>query len=426
MNNKKSHMTISWLSCFRIILLVITIVLLALNIFQLTKLNKWSQKANDLEKRIVAIESNEQNSDSGFDYATYYDMIDQKADAALNKVIAIVGVLVTVVTIFGGLIAFKAPSDLERKQSKLEEQLKDVKNELEGQLKEIRNITEKSKISLTILDSNNKSNPLEKIHSLSSFIDDYKGKEELLSDVYLERGIIYDDIKEYEKAREDYTKSHRLGLDNLSFYNVMGVLYNKMLLSEDNSSVKRKEFFELSKKYYENAIENASENDNLSNTYCNYACLMGDFHLYDEAFRLFNEAKCEDPDNYTAFLNEALTYESIKKYEEALALYTRCIDKNPDYADARTCRIDLVSKMLVIDPENSLLKMYYNEDHEYLTKESRTLKIIENRYSQSIRKTMIDELISKIDSKIAELEKEEQDGGTDDNDFFDSFFDDDE
>ena len=425
MNNKKSHMTISWLSCFRIILLVITIVLLALNIFQLTKLNKWSQKANDLEKRIVAIESNEQNSDSGFDYATYYDMIDQKADAALNKVVAIVGVLVTVVTIFGGLIAFKAPSDLERKQSKLEEQLKDVKNELEGQLKEIRNIAEKSKISLTILDSNNKSNPLEKIHFLSSFIDDYKDKEEFLSDVYFERGVIYDDIKEYEKAREDYIKSHKLGLDNLIFYNVMGVLYNKKLLNEANSSLKRKEFFELSKKNYDNAIESASKNDNLSMIYCNYACLMVDFHLYDEAFELFNKAKCEDPDNYTAFLNEALTYESIKKNDEALALYTRCIEKNPDFVDARKYRIDLVSRMLITDSENLLLKTYYNEDHEYLTKESRMLKIIENRYSQSVSKSMIDELISKIDSKITELE-EEKDEETDDNDNFDSFFDDEE
>ena len=395
-NNTKSK--VSWISCFRIILLVITIVLFTLNIVQLSKLENWTNKANELEKRVVAVENNEQNVDVGFDYASYYDMIDQKSDAALNKVVAIIGVLVTVFTLFGGLIAFKAPNDVEQKLRELEEQLTDIKM-----------ITEKSKVSLAILDSNNRSNPIERILFLSSFINDYAGKEDQLSDVYYTRGSIHDDIKEYEKARVDYIKAHKLGLDDLTFYNAMGVLYNKMLLSEEESSIKRKEYFELAKKNYENAIESASKSDNLSDIYCNYACLMGDYHLYSEAFTLFNKAKCDNPDNYTAILNEALTCESLKRFNKALDLYTICIEKNPDYVDARKNRIDLVTKMLVKDPTNKTLKKYYSEDHEYLTKESRTLKTIENRYTQSVRNTMIDELISKIDSKIAELEKEEQD-----------------
>ena len=385
-DKKQSKRALPWVKCFSLIIAIIVAILLAINIVQMIQLNKWKNQF-EVIKGNVFVEYNQTNNltNQQTELSHYYDMLDEKADVAIDKVIAVVSILTTVVTLFGGLVVFKAPNDVEEK-------LKEIEDKLE---KSNANI-EKSNTTSIILDAHSKSDKLDQIACLSSYIRRYNGKEKYLGEIYFERGSLYDETNQYSEAETDFMYAKKLGYDEDQCFNALGVLYNNRLLKEE-SGVERKKLFKQAEYYYEKANKTASDLEYKSTILCNMACLYGDNGDFEKAFSYFDLSIDTYNDNYNAFLNKAITLESIgeEKYDEALEQYTECIKKNPEYTEAHKYRIDLAIKILEKNFNDLTAKKCYREDYEFLSKESRYLDLMEQRYARITQKHRIDDFIKE-------------------------------
>lgn len=406
-NNKHNF---TWIKCFTLIIAIIVVLLLAVNLVQLFQLNKWKDKIEKIECSTITSEIDMQNSsNASIDLSHFYDALDEKADAAINKVVAVVGILTTVITLFGGLIVFKAPNDVEEKLNKIENEFEEKFKKIEEELEKSNANIEQSNTKSTILDVHSISDKKEQITILTKYIRTYKGKEQYLGEIYFERGSLYDETNQYSEAETDYMYAKKLGFDEDQCFNALGILYNNRLLKEKNPN-ERQKLFKKAEFYYENAKNMTTDLEYKSNVLCNMACLYGDDKDYNKAFELFDEAIKINDNNYNAHLNKAITLESMgeEKYKKALKEYTKCINKNSEHTLAHKYRIDLAMKILEKDSSDLEAINCCMEDHEFLSKESQYLNIMEQRYSRITQKHILDTAIKEIDKKIAELENEER------------------
>lgn len=284
-------------------------------------------------------------------YAEHYIALSEKADAEMERLVSVVGILATVYTIFGALIVFKAPHEIDQRISKLDK--------LSA---EANDAAEEAKYQAEIIDSvvndyNGHMTNYDKLRRISKVIDKYPNK----ADAYIQRGFIYDSMGKYDEAISDYKVGLKYGGDKSSYFGNMGIALNK------------KGELKKALSFYTKAIDLDPED---AINYANRGSCYDDMDEYELAIDDYCKAIKLDDGCKEAYKNRSLTYRSqivIEDDEEK---------KNELYEKM----ISDLKKALEIDPEDN-----------------HTRNLLRNNLRPDINP---DEMIAKIDEKIGDLEIE--------------------
>ncbi len=297
----------------------------------------------------IHIESSSQaNSET---YINHYVELSQKADAEMERMVSVVGILATVYTIFGALIVFKAPHEIDKRIGKLDKLITES-NEAAQEAKYQSEI-----IDAVVNNYNGKLTNYDKLRGITRVIDRYPTKP----DAYIQRGFIYDDMKKYDEAIGDYKIGLKYGGDKSSYYGNIAIAFNK-------------------KREYKKALT-----------------------CYTKAIKL-------DPTDAIIYANRGSCYDDIKEYELAMEDYNKAIEIDDDCKEAYINRSITYYKQIESESEKEkkekLFELMISDLHKALEidpEDMRTRNMLRKRLNSVINP---DEIIAKIDEEIADLELE--------------------
>lgn len=302
-----------------IILSILTIIMVGMIVYSVNAVAALKQEMKTIEDKVDIANSFVYNTENT-EYS-HYILLSDNAKAEMDRLVTTVGVLATIYTIFGALIVFRAPHEIDKKISNLDNWVSEAKESGET-AKYLAEINE----ALTISTEAEFTNYC-KIRSITKIIDKYPNRPE----AYIQRGFIYDKMKKYDEAISDYRIANKLGYNDASIFSNIGVAYDK------------KKEYAKAEYYYTKAI-NKDPND--ADYYINRGGCYDDMHDYEKALEDYNEAIKIDPEERDAYINRALTYESMK--EEAAA------ETEKTYYHEKL--IDDLKKALEIDPDHKKTK----------------------------------------------------------------------
>ncbi|NQE05854.1 Photosystem I assembly protein Ycf3 [ANME-1 cluster archaeon GoMg1] len=140
---------------------------------------------------------------------------------------------------------------------------------------------------------------------------------ENLAVTYNNQGFAYHELKQYERAIEDFNKAIELNPNLAVAYNNRGFAYHEL-------------------KQYERAIEDHNKaielNPNLSMAYNNRGIVYGELEQHERAIEDYNKAIEVNPKYVEAYNNRGIAYRELKQYERAIEDYNKAIEVNPKYA----------------------------------------------------------------------------------------------
>jgi len=136
---------------------------------------------------------------------------------------------------------------------------------------------------------------------------------------YNSRGLAYADLEEYQRAIEDYSRAIELDPTSVSAYNSRGDAYADL------------EEYQRAIEDYNRAIELNPTSDY---AYNNRGLAYAELEEYQRAIEDFNRAIELDPTSDYAYNSRGLAYRNLKEYQRAIEDYNRAIELNPtsDYA----------------------------------------------------------------------------------------------
>ena len=143
--------------------------------------------------------------------------------------------------------------------------------------------------------------------------------EPLYANSYGNRGNAYFNLKQYEKAVQDFNKSIELNPDNSDAYNNRGLMY--IHLGQYAKAVRD----------FDKALK---LNPNNEAVYNNIGLMYGKFEEYDKALLSINKSIRMGANNGEIFYNRGTIYVNLKQYEKAVQDFNKSIEFNPDNSDA--------------------------------------------------------------------------------------------
>jgi tetratricopeptide (TPR) repeat protein len=136
-----------------------------------------------------------------------------------------------------------------------------------------------------------------------------------LARLYYNRGLVYDELQEYNKALADYTKAIKLNKEYANPYNNRGNLYLKL-------------------KDYDKALADYNQaiklNPNLADPYNGRGTVYATLKEYDKALADFSKAIELNPNLADPYNGRGIVYQELKEYDKALADYNQAIVLNPN------------------------------------------------------------------------------------------------
>lgn len=279
-----------------------------------------------------------------------YVEISDKADAEMDRLVSIVGILATAYTVFGALIVFKAPRDIDKRLASLDHCIDDAKQAAEeaGYQAKINEVT--------LNTYNGEQTAYDKIKGLSQIIEEYPDRVS----AYLVRAFVYDSIRKYDAAISDYSIVLKIQKDNASALNGMAIAYSK------------KGNHKKAIKLYTKAIAIGEDADYLANRGSSYH----DSNQIDLALKDYKWALELDDSCKSAYINRSALYIDLMEKEEN-------IEKKEQF---RQSAIDDLKSVLDIDKEDKTARAKL----------------------ATILKPAEESLIARIDEKIGDLEIEEK------------------
>lgn len=347
---KRKRTRLSWFSLFQIAIWLLGMTICAINTIELVHMRTTVEELKDKVTFIqIEGENNISNEKIVFEYI---NEIDDKADAAIDKVVAIVSILFTVVTLFGGLVAFKAPKDIDNRLDKIDREIRRSKE-----------ATKKSRYLLEIQEIIHTGTTREKLVGLDRIISEYPSYYE----AYWYKGSYYDDLRKYDEAIEAYEKAKENGWDLAAYFNCVGVAWDK------------KGEKERARHYYTLAIErigDETKTDMLSALYSNRGSCYDESGQYDAALKDYEMSILKNPQNGDALQNRATTYQTLADNEADLKKQAHYLEKAKE---------DII-KAIDLDKEKQNRKRTYvriliklKETYEQLYKEEKNIEL-RNRY----------------------------------------------
>ena len=142
-------------------------------------------------------------------------------------------------------------------------------------------------------------------------------------EAYNNRGLAYYNLKDYDKAIDDYAKAIEIDVDNnfKEVYKNRGLLYN--LLGEYKKAIND----------YNKAIKLDVDN-NFKEAYNNRGLAYYNLKDYDKAIDDYTKAIEIDDKYKIAYLNRGATYDNLGKCEEAIIDFTKAIEIDPSFKNA--------------------------------------------------------------------------------------------
>ncbi|MBE5885168.1 MAG: hypothetical protein E7284_02055 [Lachnospiraceae bacterium] len=411
--NKKSGISSVYsINYITIVLCIISLALLIVTCINHYNMQRsYSDKLVEIDRRIVAITSSDIEDELENIYLEYYNQIDQKATDTINIVVAFFGTVFSLTTIVNTIVAVRIPKQFEDKMDDMDVKIKDI---------EKRAISIIASAMYTELTSS-KSTTREKISAITEIIDEH-GDE--TGDFYFLRGFLYDDIKDYEKAKNDYKQAKRNGGSDYAYHNSMGVLYNNIML-DSNKRIEKHNAVKKAEYHYNKAIKlREKQEGEASDFHCNLACLYQDYGKYlmnvddnvdiqeamkylSSAMSEFNIAISANPENLTAYLNRGISYseKGEKYYLDAYSDFIMCRKIDSDNKNALRELIDISLKLYERTGEFS----YYEEAKRATSKLRQEINRLDalQRRIDVIGERVSKGLIAQIDERIGDLSVEE-------------------
>lgn len=249
-----------------------------------------------------------------------YVEISDKADAEMDRLVSIVGILATAYTVFGALIVFKAPRDIDERLVSLDRGIDDAKHAAEEAEYQARII------NVTLNKYNGEQTSYDRIKGLSQIIEEYPDRVS----AYLVRAFEYDDIRKYDAAINDYSIVLKIQKDNASALNGMAVAYSKK--SEHKKAIK----------LYSKAIAISEDADYLANRGSSYH----DSDQIDLAIKDYKRALEIDDSCKAAYINRSVLYIDLMEKE----------DDTEKKEQLRQSAIDDLKSVLDIDKEDQMAR----------------------------------------------------------------------
>lgn len=327
------------------VLLIVGLVFLANHVIVLQK------EINSIKSLLSNTRAHEATSIHEDNYYSSYIKLSEKADQEMERLVSTVGILATVYTIFGALIVFKAPHEIDKRIEKIDSLISDVKDSA------IEATYQAAIIEAVVNDYNGKPTNYDKLCRLSKVIDKYPDRP----DAYMQRGFVYDNMGRYDDAITDYKIGLKNGANKSSYYNAVAIAYNK------------KRNYKKAISFYTKAIE--LDNDDASQ-YANRGSCYDDMHEYEKALVDYHKAIEIDDGCKEAYINRSITLKKQLEYEG---------DENKKNVLYGTI-IDDLKKALELDPDDV-----------------KTRSLLRNSINPNFNP---DKMIAIIDEKIGDLECE--------------------
>lgn len=369
-------------------------------------------------------------------YLSYYNDIDQKATDSINVALSFFGFIFSLITIVNTIIAVRIPKQFENNLSEIDERIKEVE----------RSARESTNAARYVDSVSSKKTTREKIDAITAVIEDFGDNS---GEFYFARGFLYDDIKDYDSAKADYTRAKKAGGSEHTYHNSMGVLYSNIMSSATNIKDK-KSAFRKSEQHYKKAITLLEMTDENSDyCHCNLACLYQDyaktlkgwsiverinsetfskgecsqaFQKYSKlALEEFNRTITISDDYLTAYYNRGISYREMGEnyYINAYDDFRMCYELDPENKDV----LEMLFKTALALFQKTSKKEYYDiakscikklrENIDELELLSQKFNAIEepNSFADKFDPNI---LLAKIDEKIADLSVEEANEHSDD------------
>lgn len=348
---------INWLLLFVTIIFIINVIF---TIYNFVDMIETKYKIQEISNSVILTEKPDVYNDgiTQDNLLQYYDKIDEKFDVEMDRLLTIVGIFAGTITLFGFLLSFKAPKDIDRRI----EEIKELSNSA-------KDAAENSKYQSDIIEALNidydgNITDFKRINNLTQIIKNYPDK----ADAYIHRGFLYDNYsddpkfpkdKRHEYLRKaiiDYQIALELGADEASCYNDIGVAYSK--LDEEIIAIR----------FYNKAIKSDPEEAAYySNRADSYKCLGN----YQQALEDLDKAITFDSKLVKAYICRIDTYEKLantvsdltKKchyYELAVDDLKELVNIDPESIDNRNGLMLLLLKLLRINSE--IMSKAINED----------------------------------------------------------------
>lgn len=189
-------------------------------------------------------------------------------------------------TIAGGVVAFKAPIDLENQICKLRKEIKRVDD-----------VNKESAYQSKMIVVRSKETSFEKVAELGKIIDEFPNSPE----PYIERGKERLNLKAIDEAISDFRIAKKLGISNVDYYTSMGKALNK-----------KREYNEALT-FYDKAIE---ENQDSRTALGGMAYSYKGLKRYEDALKCLNKVLDNEPSNYIALYDRSLIYKEMASYED--------------------------------------------------------------------------------------------------------------
>lgn len=172
-----------------------------------------------------------------------------------------------------------------------------------------------------------------------------------LAAAFNNRGIIYDDLEQYQKAIDDYNKAIELDPNYAVAYNNRGTIYDKLkqrqrALEDYDKAIELDPNYKTA--YYnrgityddleqpQKAIENFSKaielDPNYTSAYYNRGNIYDDLGQHEKAIEDYNKAIELDSNYVIAYNNRGVAYKNLKQYEKAIQDYSKAIELDPNDA----------------------------------------------------------------------------------------------
>ena len=235
---------------------------------------------------------------------SYYRELSNKTDAAIERIIVIVGLFTGLLSLVGLLLAFKVPLGIEKKIEKVEKTVNDIKNTA----KEVKfQSAISAQIDLNI--HNNKSSVSRgrtRVKKISKIIDEFPDNPLLYmarAKVYVQLGRTYQgfgnttnrSVNYYNLALADYSLAVTFGADVGECNNNMGMIYKE--LGKIKNNYKDSGDIKNALTCYNKAIDNDAKNNTF---FINRGICYGILGKYQDALKDFETAIALDDEELSA------------------------------------------------------------------------------------------------------------------------------
>lgn len=253
----------------------------------------------------------------------YYRELSNKTDAAIERIIMIVGSLSAMLSLIGLLLAFKVPMEISKKIEEVETKVSEIKNTADG----VKCLSE-------VFMAYNFN-----FHSNSSSVSINTNKINVLSKII--------------KENHDNPSAGLIYMLRAKIYIVLGKHYKRFGNTECFDY-----YYRMAIKDYCVAVELG---ENICNSYI--ALLYKELDDKKNASTYYKKSMSADSTSDTFFINRGIYYRLTGKYKDALKDFSKVIDElNPEEISAYYERF------------NTYQKMYESEQDEIKKKEYRYLE----------------------------------------------------